>query len=308
MLLRENIIASPLNYTGGKYKLIPQLFPLFPDNVDCFVDLFCGGCNVGINAAANRIICNDNNSKLIGLLQFFQNTNIDSILQQINNTINRFNLSDTERNGYAFYNCNSADGLVEYNRKSYLQLRDSFNSMDEQDPHYYLYLYVLIIFAFNNQIRFNAENKFNLPVGKRDFNKRMIKKLKSFVDNIENIEFLNNSFNEIDFSFLNENGFVYADPPYLITCATYNEKNNWNYEKEIELLALLDELNNQNIKFALSNVLTAKGNVNQILLDWLNLNPNYNCHHLDFNYNNSNYHRTKHNKEVDEVLITNYQN
>ena len=43
------MIQSPLNYTGGKFKLLPQILPLFPKNINTFVDLFCGGCNVGIN-------------------------------------------------------------------------------------------------------------------------------------------------------------------------------------------------------------------------------------------------------------------
>ena len=48
------IIKSPLNYTGGKYKLLPQLLPLFPQNINTFVDLFAGGCNVGVNAHAKK--------------------------------------------------------------------------------------------------------------------------------------------------------------------------------------------------------------------------------------------------------------
>ena len=40
-------IASPMNYIGGKYKILPQILPLFPDNIGTFVDLFCGGCSVG---------------------------------------------------------------------------------------------------------------------------------------------------------------------------------------------------------------------------------------------------------------------
>jgi hypothetical protein len=36
-------IKSPLNYTGGKYKLLPQLLEVFPKQVDTFVDLFAGG-------------------------------------------------------------------------------------------------------------------------------------------------------------------------------------------------------------------------------------------------------------------------
>ena len=30
------LIQSPLNYTGGKFKLLPQILPLFPENIDIF--------------------------------------------------------------------------------------------------------------------------------------------------------------------------------------------------------------------------------------------------------------------------------
>lgn len=36
-------VKSPLNYTGGKYKLLPQLLELLPKQVNTFVDLFAGG-------------------------------------------------------------------------------------------------------------------------------------------------------------------------------------------------------------------------------------------------------------------------
>ena len=35
-------ICSPMNYIGGKYKLLPQILPLFPEFTGTFVDLFCG--------------------------------------------------------------------------------------------------------------------------------------------------------------------------------------------------------------------------------------------------------------------------
>ena len=49
----NNNIKSPLNYTGGKYKLLPQILPLMPDKFDIFVDLFTGGANVIVNINAN---------------------------------------------------------------------------------------------------------------------------------------------------------------------------------------------------------------------------------------------------------------
>ena len=41
--MKNNYIQSPLNYTGGKYKLLNQLIPLFPKNINTFIDLFGGG-------------------------------------------------------------------------------------------------------------------------------------------------------------------------------------------------------------------------------------------------------------------------
>ena len=32
------------------------------------------------------------------------------------------------------------------------------------------------------------------------------------------------------------------DPPYLITCATYNEQNDWTEQDERDLLAYLDRV------------------------------------------------------------------
>lgn len=49
-----DFIKSPLNYTGGKYKLLPQLLEIFPKEIDIFVDLFAGGGNVAVNVNAKR--------------------------------------------------------------------------------------------------------------------------------------------------------------------------------------------------------------------------------------------------------------
>lgn len=71
----ENItdkVKSPLNYTGGKYKLLNQIIPIFPDNLDLFVDLFSGGGNVGVNVNAKRIICVDKQKEIIRVMDLFK--------------------------------------------------------------------------------------------------------------------------------------------------------------------------------------------------------------------------------------------
>lgn len=305
------MICSPLNYTGGKYKLLPQILPLFPKDIDVFADLFCGGCNVGINAECGRVIYNDLNEELIGLYGTFRTLGREAVMDEVCAIIERYGLSLSSRNGYAFYGCESGGGLGGYNRDGYLRLRADFNRRRAGglDEHGYLMLYVLIVYAFNNQIRFNSRGEFNLPVGKRDFNRAMERKLAAFIDRLreQSCTFTCRDFRELDISALTTQDFVYADPPYLITCAAYNERGGWDETDERDLYALLDELDGRSIRFALSNVLRSKGRENGILLEWLGKNPDrYRAVPLDYSYSNSNYQTKDRTSSSEEVLIINY--
>lgn len=88
-------IKSPLNYTGGKFRLLPQLLPHFPDNADVFVDLFCGGASVGLNARAGNVILNDIDSHVTGILEMFRNMPPEDIVTAVENTVAEYGLSDS---------------------------------------------------------------------------------------------------------------------------------------------------------------------------------------------------------------------
>ena len=74
--LQKKFVKSPLNYTGGKYKLLNQILPLFPNKINTFVDLFAGGCNVSVNVKAKSILANDINKQIVDLYQHFKNNSI----------------------------------------------------------------------------------------------------------------------------------------------------------------------------------------------------------------------------------------
>jgi len=287
----KKIIKSPLNYIGGKYKLLNQILPLFPNSINTFVDLFAGGCNIGINVNSNRVILNDNLTYLIELFEVFKNEDIKSIINHIENRIDEFQLSQINEDGYKAF-------------------RDFYN--DSKLP---LDLFVLIAFSFNHQIRFNNSHKFNNPFGKNrsSFNNNMKNNLINFISKLQsgNFEFSNLSFEDFDFSFLSKDDLVYCDPPYLITIGSYNDGKRgfkgWSEKEEIELLNILDMLDIQNIKFALSNVIEHKGKENTILKDWI-AKSSYQINYLDKNYANSNYQTKNRDKKASiEVLITNYK-
>ena len=281
---KNNYYKSPMNYTGGKHKLLPQMLPLFPENINMFVDLFTGGANVAINVNANKIVANDFDSKVIGIYKRFQELSIEEILQHIYGRIEEYQLSKTNNEGY-------------------LALRECYNKT-QSEP---LDLFTLICYSFNHQIRFNSKGEFNMPFGKdrSSFNDSIRKNLINFRERIENVVFTNLDFRELKVEKLGEGDFVYCDPPYLIACATYNEQDGWNEQCERDLLNLLDRLDERGVGFALSNVLTNKGRANEILQEWCG---KYHTVHLSNTYANCSYHaKDKTTDTTDEVLITNTQ-
>lgn len=171
---------------------------------------------------------------MTGLLSALKSTDEDYFIKKVDEMIVRYGLSQSSAHGYAYYSCESSGGLGAYNKIPFTNLRKDFNSRKRKDITYYAMFYVLMVYSFNNQIRFNRLGEFNLPVGKRDFNAKMREKLARFMDVIKRQDcvFLNRDFRKMDFLSLKPGDFLYADPPYLITCAAYNEKNGWTKKME----------------------------------------------------------------------------
>ena len=296
---------SPLNYTGGKFKLLPELVKRFPDEDGTFIDLFGGGFNVGVNAKNNKIVYNDLSEQTTRLIKLFYKYNTNEIINKLEELIRKYGLSDSEKNGYEYYGCNSSNGLGQYNKKPFAKLRSDYNLAKKSIEKDFMLL-LLTIYSFNNQIRFNSSGLYNLPVGKRDFNASTRKNVKLFSEKIKTKEvlFYSKDFNDINFKQFDK-PFFYCDPPYLLGDASYNENGGWDETKETELLQYLKELSHSGIKFALSNVLEHKGNTNTILLNWA-IDNKFNIIYLNKNYSNSNYQIKDKNNKTTEVLITNY--
>lgn len=280
-------IKSPLNYIGGKYKLLDQIIPLFPQNISTFLDLFSGGANVGINVSAKKYIFNDMNTRINELFRYFMSSDADSIISEIKEVIRQW-------------------GLSKENEEAYLMFRDYYNKNPEP-----ILLYTLVSFSYNYQFRFNNAMQYNNPFGRNrsHFSSRMEENLRRFVTKLHEIDacFTDNYFEEYDYRSLSSQDFVYLDPPYLITTGSYNDGNrgfkNWGKNEETQLYKLLVKLNERDIRYALSNVIEHKGKENKQLIEFINSND-VTVHYLDFNYDNSS-HNSK-SKGSLEVLVTNY--
>lgn len=290
--MNETYIKSPLNYVGGKYKILNQIIPKFPKKINTFVDLFGGGFNVGINVDADTVVYNDVIEPLCELMNYFSNKNVEEVVQKLEDNI-------------------SINGLDKGNTDAFLKLRNKYNhSVYKNEDDKIIDFYTLILYSFNYQIRFNQNMKYNTPFGKNrsSYNSNTKKNLEKFVNKINkiNVKVSKEKFVDFDFSNLGENDFVYCDPPYLITTGSYNDGNrgikDWTLDDEKKLLNILDDLNSKGIKFALSNVLVANDKKNEILTEW---SKKYTVYIIKNTFNNSNY-RRKNKDDTIEVLITNY--
>ncbi|WP_233611073.1 Dam family site-specific DNA-(adenine-N6)-methyltransferase [Lactococcus sp. S64] len=314
--MKNPFLKSALNYTGGKYRLLPQLFPLFPEanKFERFIDLFAGGGVVSVNMAreyrlenydiGKDIVVNDIEPHVISLLNYLSKENIDNILEKIYFYIGKYGLSDTEKYGYEPYLLTDKRDVSAFNKEKYKILRDDYNMSVSEDID--ILFYLLIVFGFNNQVRFNSKGQFNLPVGKRDFNSQMKSKLISFQEVLSsnNFDFRNQDFrNIIDVS---KDDFIYADPPYRITTAAYNERGGWTTQDDLDLFDYLDKIDSIGAKFALSNVVVHKGKINNELVEWSKKYGKFSKIPLKFDYNNSNYQSKAKHSETIEVLIKNY--
>ena len=249
------LIESPLNYIGSKAKVVSDIKKYAPSNYDAFYDCFGGGFNVGINIIADSIVYNDINHFVTELVQSFRDYDTYQYLLYMRKMIAKF-------------------GLEKANADSYQAARAYYNSFPEnkRDPRL---LYTVLLYGYQQQIRFNSNHEFNNPVGMRWFNDKVLEKMISFSRAIKerDYKFYSRSYADFD-DLLTGNSFLYFDPPYKLTTGAYNDGkrgfNGWNNTQEKELFDYCDTLSQRGICFMLSYVIEHKGKRNDKLVDWVN--------------------------------------
>ena len=301
--MKNNVVRSPLFYVGDKYKIISEIKQYFPTEIHRFVEPFVGGGSVFMNVDANEFFLNDIDTNIIDIHKMLCEYAYKSkdFYKRVDKIVAHYGLSCSYKNDIVPEELKQQfvkTYYARFNKLGYEQMRSDYNQ--SQDRSVFM-LYMLLIYGFNRMIRFNKSGDFNLPVGNVDLNQNTIKALNDYFNltKRKNPQWFNLDFEDfINQIKLNQNDLVYLDPPYLITFSEYNKY--WNEATEERLLNRLNQLDDRNIQFAISNVTHYKGKVNQIFLDW---SQNYNSHSIKSNY--ISYHDNT-NKVFTEVLVTNF--
>lgn len=214
-MVNIDYLKNPFNYIGGKYKLLPQILPLFPKKIDKFVDLFGGGGEVSLNVNAKQVVYNDKRKPLVNIFRNLDSKFVDEVKEMI----------DTYK-------------LNKFSKQEFLNLRSYYNTnlKDKLDRENAVVLYCLITHAFNYQIAFNKNREFNMPSGasRSYFSKSLEDKLVKYIEAIDkkNISFYSSDFHNLNLDSPEfNNTFYYCDPPYLITVGGYERDYFVNGQK-----------------------------------------------------------------------------
>lgn len=272
----NEIIKSPLNYTGSKHSIFNEILKVMPKHISTFLDIMGGAFNVGANVVAEQVIYNEFLPHTFNIIKLLLNTDKQIIINNVENIIEKFNLKKADK-------------------ESYLKLRDDYNKTKD------IYkLFVLHMYCFQNQMRFNSKLEFNSPVGNCSYNETLIERINLFDPKTKNYKLYNLSYDNINYLEYDKNSVFYFDPPYFITSATYNDGKRgfvgWNADEETKLLDYITNLHLNGYKFILSNVLYHNDSQNNLLVEWIKTH-NFNVKNID-NVGSKN--------SRDEVLISNF--
>ncbi len=272
----RSILRSPLNYTGSKYSIFNEILRVCPKHISTFVDIMGGAFNVGVNIVAQNVIYNELLPHTYNIIKMLLEENKNDVLSKVNEIIH-------------FYNLQKAD------KESYIRLRNHYNQTKD------IYeLFVLHMYCFQNQMRFNSKMEFNTPIGNCSFNESLVERILAFTPKTTDVKLFNKSYAELNLGAVDKDSVFYFDPPYFITNATYNDGKRgfvgWDADEETKLLDFISDLDSKGFKFILSNVIYHNDETNYLLAEWIKTH-NYNVKNID-NVGAKN--------SRDEVLITNF--
>lgn len=289
-----------IKWAGGKGQLVEQISALYPSelgkSIRKYAEPFIGGGAILFDIlerfSLDEVYVSDVNRELIRTYLAIRD-DPDTLIENLNQYQNIFLKLDKEGREQYYYN----------QRERFNQIidDDSDVSVDESAA--------LFIFlnktCFNGLYRVNSSGHFNVPAG-RYKNPKICdaNNILAVSKKLQNVEIVNGTFRK-SFDFIDQNTFVYFDPPYRplsVTSSFNNYSGEFDDNSQKDLAAYCRELDEKGAKFALSNS------------DPKNIDPNDNF--FDDLYADFNITRLKANRminsdgdsrgTINEILVTNY--
>lgn len=198
----ERVRVPPLKIQGIKTKLVPFIAKSIKwDGDGTYFEPFLGSGVVGFNLAPSKAIFSDTNPYIIQFYNDLKSGKINAgmVREFLEEESVKLSATPADKNSY------------------YYEVRDRFNK-----EHSSLDFLFLQRSNFNGMMRFNRCGNYNVPFGRKPdrFKKALITKIVNQVSWAKDImankdwKFIQMSFTEA-FKMMQEEDFVYLDPPYI---------------------------------------------------------------------------------------------
>jgi len=257
---RKNNGAKPTNekahpfikWAGGKTQLLDVLKSNLPSGIGTtirkYAEPFVGGGAVLFDILSKydlkEVYISDINAELINTYRIIRD-DVDALVKMLYTMQTEFIPLDTDSR------------KIYYNEK-----RERFNDLKVNgNESINIEKSALMIFlnktCFNGLFRVNKKGLFNVPMGA--YKNPMIcdeKNLRTVSEKLQNVTIICGDYRE-SADFIDENTFVYFDPPYrpitdTASFTAYTE-NLFNDEEQIELARFVDDMHKKGAKIVISN-------------------------------------------------------
>ncbi len=230
--------AKPfIKWVGGKTQLLDEIRKFYPKQIKKYCEPFVGGGAVLFDILSTKapaeILINDINGELINTYRQIKD-NCAGLIEVLSE------LQETYWNS-----------TPEENKNFYLKKRERFNRLKiAKGPNTDLEKASLFIFlnktCFNGLFRVNSKGLFNVPFN--NAKKPLLcddENLKNCSELLKNVTMTVGSYSQCK-NFIDENTFVYLDPPYrpLTQTAAFTSysENNFGDKEQIELAQFIKEI------------------------------------------------------------------
>ena len=261
---KQSYTKPIIKWVGGKTQIIDKIMESFPTNIENYHEAFLGGGSVLLallnNKNSDKIHINGNiyaydiNEPLINVYKNIQ-SKPNELYDIIKNIITEYNEStgiEVNRNPQTLQEAKKSK------ENYYYWTRSKYNKMSNMEKNSLL---GSAMFIFMNKTCFRGmfrvgPNGFNVPFGNYK-NPEIInhEHLMEIHNLIQNVIFECRSFEE-SLVTINENDFVYLDPPYAQEKNTsfvgYTE-SGFDYDTHVKLFELCNKLTGENKKMMMSN-------------------------------------------------------
>lgn len=245
--------AKPfIKWAGGKSQLLPDIRKKYPKELGKSITKYCepfvGGGAVLFDVLSNyeidEVLINDINAELTNTYSHIKN-HLAELLLELTKMQEHFWPLDAEKR-----------------KEYYYEKRERFNFLKVNgDEAVNLEKAALFIFlnktCFNGLFRVNKKGLFNVPMGA--YKKPMIcdkSNLTAISGLLENVTIKRGDYKEC-LEFIDENTFIYIDPPYRPLTATASftsyAEADFNDKEQRELGAFMDSITDKKAKVVISN-------------------------------------------------------